>query len=243
MKKIIAVTAAAGLLAVGASGGAVAGALITGADIKNGTVESQDIKNGTVISRDIANATIKLRDLTPALRELVKQQGEKGEKGDTGPRGPVGPQGPQGPAGQDSSTQGSVRTNWQAKDGATILSPTSVRLSNFGTPAGASVEILDLNLPVQATKTVKFTYRLEGGATYSAGSPRVYLQIGETFYNTFDAAPADAGVPNGDGTFTKSWTIPANGTVHAAGIVVDNGVGTVTVSNLTIDGYVVKFSA
>jgi hypothetical protein len=239
MKKIIAVTAAAGLLAVGASGGAVAGALLTGADIKNGTIESQDIKNGNVTSRDVANATLKLRDLTPALRELVLERAAKGEKGDTGA---TGPRGPVGPAGQDAAAQGSVRTNFVAKDGATILSPTSVRLSNVGTPAGASVEILDLNLPAQATKTVKFTYRLEGGAVYAAGSPRVYLQIGETFYNTFDNAPEDAGVNNGDGTFTKSWTIPVNGTIHAAGVVVDNGVGTVTVSNLTIDGYVIKFS-
>jgi len=238
MKRIIAVTAAAGLLAVGAGGGAVAGALITGADIKNGTIESQDIKNGTVVSRDIANATIKIRDLTPALRELIRQPGPKGEKGD---KGDTGPRGPQGPAGDGAGS--SVRTNWQAKDGATILSPTSERLSNVGTPAGASVEILDLNLPVQATKTVKFTYRLEGGATYSAGSPRVYLQINDDFYNTFDANPADAGVANGDGTFTKSWTVPANGTIHAAGVVVDNGVGTVTVSNLTVDGYLVKFSS
>lgn len=237
MKKIIAVTAAAGLLAVGASGGAVAGALITGADIKNGTIQSQDIENGTVVSRDVANATIKLRDLTPALRELILQKPAKGDTGATGPQGPAGPAGP------GAGSPSSVRTNWQAKDGATILSPTSVRLSNVGTPAGASVEIFDLNLPVQATKTVTFTYRLEGGAAYSAGSPRVYLQINDTFYNTFDANPGDAGVNNGDGTFTKSWTVPANGTIHAAGVVVDSGVGTVTVSNLTIDGYLVKFSA
>ena len=48
MKKVIAVTAAAGILAVGASSGAVAGALITGADIKNGTIQSKDIENLTV---------------------------------------------------------------------------------------------------------------------------------------------------------------------------------------------------
>ena len=67
------------------------------------------------------------------------------------------------------------------------------------------------------------------------------MQINDTFYNTFDANPADAGVDNGDGTFTKTWTIPANGTVHAAGVVVDNGVGSVTVSNLVISGQAITF--
>ena len=101
MKKVIAVTAAAGILAVGASSGAVAGALITGADIKNGTIQSKDIENGTVVSRDIANATIKLRDVTPSMRELIKAeaaQGAKGEKGDTGATGPQGPKGADGTA-------------------------------------------------------------------------------------------------------------------------------------------------
>jgi len=61
--------------------------------------------------------------------------------------------------------------------------------------------------------------------------------------NTFDAAPADAGTNNGDGTFTKTWTIPTNGRVGAAGIVYDNSaaLGTVTVTNLTISGQLISF--
>ena len=93
------------------------------------------------------------------------------------------------------------------------------------------------------TKTVSFTYKLENGAAYSAGAPRVFIEIGGTFYNTFDADPTDAGTNNGDGTFTKTWTIPANGRVGAAGIVYDNSsaLGTVTVTNLTISGQLISF--
>lgn len=43
----------AGALLVGASGGAVAGAMITGAQIKDGTVSGADIKNFSIGSQDI----------------------------------------------------------------------------------------------------------------------------------------------------------------------------------------------
>lgn len=43
----------AGALVFGASGGAVAGAMITGAQIKNGTITGADIKNGTIGSKKI----------------------------------------------------------------------------------------------------------------------------------------------------------------------------------------------
>ncbi|WP_341928119.1 hypothetical protein [Nocardioides psychrotolerans] len=43
----------AGALVLGASGGAVAGAMITGAQIKNGTITGADIKNFSIGSKDI----------------------------------------------------------------------------------------------------------------------------------------------------------------------------------------------
>lgn len=232
MKKIIAVTAAAGLLALGASGGAVAGALITGADIKNGTIESQDIKNGTVVSRDIANATIKVRDLTPALRELIRQKGEKGEKGDTGA---TGPQGPQGPAGQNAATPTSVRTNWVANAPSSIVNPTTLSLKGNDT----SVEIQDLNLPVQAQQTLSFTYK---GSYGQGDGVRVFIEIGGEYINTFDNFPG-AGVNNGDGTFTKTITIGKNGRIGAAGVVKYGPSAETIVTNLTIAGQLIKFSA
>lgn len=43
----------AGALVVGASGGAVAGAMVTGAQIKDGTVTGADVKNFSIGSKDI----------------------------------------------------------------------------------------------------------------------------------------------------------------------------------------------
>ena len=61
-------------LVVGMAGSATAAALITGADIENGTVTSKDIKD----------KNLKLKDFKPSERKKLK--------------GEPGPQGPQGPA-------------------------------------------------------------------------------------------------------------------------------------------------
>src|SRR5687768_327495 len=53
--------AAAAILALGASTGAVAGSLITSSQIKNNTIRSADVKNGA----------IKMRDLAPGVRAQV----------------------------------------------------------------------------------------------------------------------------------------------------------------------------
>jgi hypothetical protein len=62
-------------------------ALVTGAQIKDGTIQSRDIADGTIRSRDLAAGTIHV------LR------GDRGAVGPVGPRGEAGPPGPQGPAG------------------------------------------------------------------------------------------------------------------------------------------------
>ena len=107
-----------------------------------------------------------------------------------------------------------------------ILSDKSVRLTNEGD--GSALQIENLNKPVQAGQVLSFTYKLEGGATYGAGVPRVFIELQGTYVNTFDADPSDAGVNNGDGTFTKTITIPKNGRVGEAGIVKDFGVGSIS---------------
>lgn len=69
----------AGLMVVSASGAATAATLITGKNIKDGTVTSADIKNGT----------LKLADLSPGARV----------KGPAGPTGRTGQQGAPGVSG------------------------------------------------------------------------------------------------------------------------------------------------
>ena len=109
---------------VGVSSGAVAAKLITGADIKDGTVKSADIKNGTLVTKDlkkggvsadrlksksigagklapssvhsgkIKDGSIESKDLSAAAKNSLK-----GAQGPAGPQGPQGAQGPAGPSG------------------------------------------------------------------------------------------------------------------------------------------------
>ncbi len=64
------------VLALIVSGGAAVGAkLITGNDIKNGTITTKDIKNGTVSSDDLKNNNVKsgdIQDGTVATKDLAK---------------------------------------------------------------------------------------------------------------------------------------------------------------------------
>lgn len=75
----IVVAALALMLAAGT--GATASLLITG----------KQIKDGTVTSRDVKNRSLKVKDLSTKAKAKLK--------GATGPRGAAGPAGPQGPAG------------------------------------------------------------------------------------------------------------------------------------------------
>lgn len=210
-------------------GGGVAGAsrLVTGHDIKDGSVKAKDLS--PAVQRKLNQIklvnSVQSQQIAALQHELfvLKQNPPK-----------------DGKDGKDGSVAG-VQRNWVAKDGAVILSDHAVRVTNFRTPAGGSVEIQELNLPVQAGQVLTFTYELDSEAVYGAGSPRVFLEISGDFFNTFDADPSDAGVDNGDGTFTKSFTIPKNGRVGAAGVVVDSGVGSVKVSNLTVAGETLLF--
>ena len=111
IKNRIAAVAAGALLltSVAGMGGAVAGSLITGKDIKNGTVTKADLgKNSVGWGGELNKHT---RD---KIKSLAGQDGEDGTDGKdgrdgvngkdgapgaTGPAGPAGPAGAQGPAG------------------------------------------------------------------------------------------------------------------------------------------------
>lgn len=61
------IAAAAGLLLVGSVTGATAGSLITGKQIKDGTVTTKDIKDRSLRGTDLANGTVGLNNLAPAI--------------------------------------------------------------------------------------------------------------------------------------------------------------------------------
>jgi hypothetical protein len=80
----------AGIVLFASVGSASAALMITGRQIKDGTVTGADVKNGSLRIKDFNSSSIQ----GPA-----GPQGPKGDTGATGPRGQVGDTGAQGPQG------------------------------------------------------------------------------------------------------------------------------------------------
>lgn len=94
---------AATCLVLGSTGGAVAGTVITGKQIKNNTVTSVDIKDKSLKTKDLAKGTVKrLKGATGATGPAGADgaDGRQGSPGDQGEQGQIGRQGDQGEPGQ-----------------------------------------------------------------------------------------------------------------------------------------------
>jgi Collagen triple helix repeat (20 copies) len=82
-------------LFVAFSGTATAALVMTGKQIKDGTITSKDLRNGTLGTNKLSKR---------AVSSLKGQRGPAGPAGPQGPTGQQGPQGPQGPAGPSGDT-------------------------------------------------------------------------------------------------------------------------------------------
>ena len=81
-------------LLVALSGGAVAAAsaLITGADVKDGSLSGLDIRNQSLSGLDIKDGSLSSAAFSPAARTNLRGgTGSPGAKGDPGAAGPPGP--------------------------------------------------------------------------------------------------------------------------------------------------------
>ena len=88
----VALVASAAVLAlVAGAGGAVAGSLITSADIKDKTIKKVDLAKNAVVTKKVKNGTLKLKDLNEAANDAIANG-----RGPAGPKGAQGPAGPQG---------------------------------------------------------------------------------------------------------------------------------------------------
>ena len=76
---------------------ATAANLITGSDVKNGSLTGADIKNPAIDSEDIKKGAVIKKKLSKAVRDALD---------DNGPAGPQGPAGPPGPGGGARWTPG-----------------------------------------------------------------------------------------------------------------------------------------
>lgn len=125
---------------------------------------------------------------------------------------------------------------WSASGGSQIVSENTVKLKDGNT----SVEAENLNLTVPFGTAISFKPILGEGVTCTAGAPRVFVKIGDTYFNSFDSNTDQCGGSDGVVTFTPQ----AAGKITHAGIVFDNSQqGTVTIKNLTIGQKVIDFTA
>ncbi len=118
----IALALAAGGIGVGA------GALITGADIKNGSITGADIKNGSIAGDDIKPGSIQVSDLSKGAMNGL--DGKDGEDGKQGPAGPAGPAGPRGVAGSSGSGGGGITIRDANGDVVSDVTPVPVPYLN-----------------------------------------------------------------------------------------------------------------
>jgi hypothetical protein len=84
--------------------------LITGKQIKNGSVKGVDVRDGSIRSADVRDGSLLASDFKagqlPAPGSGSGQPGPQGPEGAVGPRGPAGPEGERGlrgPAGEDGA--------------------------------------------------------------------------------------------------------------------------------------------
>jgi hypothetical protein len=103
-----------GCLLLGSTGGAVAGGMITGADIKNSSVTGKDIKDKSLSTSDLS---------TPALSALTGPAGANGAPGAPGSPGAAGSTGFQNINGPDTSWAPSEQkqVEVQCPSGTTVL--------------------------------------------------------------------------------------------------------------------------
>jgi hypothetical protein len=162
---------------------ATAASLITGKQIKNGTITAQDIKRGSVTQSRLA----------PGLRERLQPVGAQGGSALPGPAGAQGAAGAKGDKGDkgekgEKGDPGPKRSsgNWGVINRNTIHSPTvELRSGPFDAPVGDG----SLNLAV-ADGTEKAAY---GNEVDFAGDDLELDEVGFHVYTTGEnnAAPAD----------------------------------------------------
>jgi hypothetical protein len=133
--KILVGVVAAVLLVGGA--GATAATLITGKQIKDGTITGKDVKDKSLTAKDFKGSV----------------QGPAGAQGPGGPQGPQGPGGPQGPAGRlgIASVETVHGADVPANSGhvqATVLCPAGETAISGGVVAAGGDAVLTDSYPI-----------------------------------------------------------------------------------------------
>ncbi|MFL6004575.1 MAG: hypothetical protein ACJ72P_17350 [Nocardioides sp.] len=238
------VAGSAVIVALGATS-AVAGNLIGSADIRDGGVHRQDLGNGINARIDNKATDGQVNGLAHRVTEL-ESDSESSETSVTALEQRIA-------ALENSDATGAdVNTNWVDGLGATIVDGNTTVLDSRNDDGYAYSTIANLDLPISKGSVIEFTYRLENGAAIGWGAPRVQIRVNGATYSSAHPINPDYGHDNGDGTFTisvpatsmndNSATLVPEGTITRASLVYDyQDKGTVTFTNLVIDGHPISF--
>lgn len=110
------------VLAVGATSGAVAGKLVTSADIADGTIHARDLADNSVKNRNIGIGQVNWqKSLSAPTRRRIQALAQAGPQGEPGPAGPTGPAGPQGAPGPRGATGPAGGTGPTGPRGSTLV--------------------------------------------------------------------------------------------------------------------------
>jgi hypothetical protein len=168
---------------------AAAGGLITGKQIKDGSVRGSDLANRTIGARklrlnqvtgayirdhsltgaDILDQSLTLAKLAPvAVDQLKGPQGDTGATGAAGAPGPAGAQGPTGPAGPSGATYTTIQAT--APD---VSNLGSVQTILTGPLSGAGVYLVSGRVRITnasgSTANISCGVQIEGNLVPSAG--------------------------------------------------------------------------
>jgi hypothetical protein len=155
-------------LVAAVGGPADAADLITGKQIKDGSLTGRDIANGAVTGSDVRDGSVVRRDFG------VLPSGPRGPQGGQGPTGSVGPRGPQGAVGMPGQPGGKGPRGYQGAEGPPGAGVISQHTYSEAVP-GKSTATLSADCP-------STTRVLGGGASYDA----VYYWL-----EVIESAPAD----------------------------------------------------
>ena len=147
------------------TGTAVAGALITGAQIQNNTVGSLDLTNNGVKGVDLRDNGIKSIDVMNGQLRAVDFAPGQIPPGPAGPAGPAGPQGVPGLAEVEIVTAATASSS-NSPQQVDVTCPAGKRLVGGGAHVyGANAEAaLDESFPADATKWRATAYEVNATA-------------------------------------------------------------------------------
>ncbi len=167
------VSAALAVLAlfVALGGTATAAKLITGKQIKNGSLTGADVRNRSLSGADLRNGTVGLNKLTAKARATLLRgapattAGKDGAQGAPGPAGPAGPQGPKGDAGAPgpAGPAGSGAAFFAGVGAHLITDPSDRIVVTKSLPAGSYV--LDAKAVIRTSVADNTPCTLQQGAT------------------------------------------------------------------------------